>query len=138
MHCATLEISRKDDCTPVSFMLIFCCLAGFLSYVPFILRSNMLLLIFPCIYMFCANMYVLSDSVAFIKLTSPDNFTFNRGRYGIFGRKNREITGVRLGYNGGRIGERSVKNEVRRFFTSLFGFCSEQLEKHAARKIKVL
>ena len=116
MHCATLEISRKDDCTPVSFMLIFCRLAGFLSYVPFILRSNVLLLIFPCMYMFCADMHVLSDSMAFTKLTSPDNFSFNRGRYGILWRKNREITGVRLGDNRGRIGERSVKKRSAEIF----------------------
>ena len=55
-------------------MLIFCRLAGFLSYVPFILRSNVLLLIFPCMYMFCVDMHVLGDSTAFIKLTSPDIF----------------------------------------------------------------
>ena len=51
MHCATLDIQAKDDYTLVSFMLSFRRPADILPYMPFILRSFPLLLIFPLPYM---------------------------------------------------------------------------------------
>ena len=70
MHCATLDIKAKVDYTLVPFMLSFRCPAVFLPCMPFILRSNALLLIFSCVYMFCAIRLVLRVSVSLAISTS--------------------------------------------------------------------
>ena len=64
MHCATLDIKAKVEYTLVSFMLSFCYPAGFWPYLPSNLRSNVLLLIFSCVYMFCVISCVLRAAMA--------------------------------------------------------------------------
>lgn len=78
MHCATLEISQKDDYTPVSFMLSFGRLAVFLSYMPSISRRIVLLLIFSSILPSLLFWHVLEASVALFLLIEAISY-INRG-----------------------------------------------------------
>jgi len=83
MHCATLDIQAKVEYTLVSFVLSFCCPAANWPYLPFILRSFPLQLIFPITYMSFLLKPLLEPPVAsFWALTGvarPDN----RGGIGV-------------------------------------------------------
>ena len=74
MHCATLEISRKVDYTPVSFMLSFWTPGSYLPYLPSILRSIALLLIFPYILLSFTIIRVLARSMALVIYGFPGLF----------------------------------------------------------------
>ena len=68
MHCATLEIKAKVEYTLVTFMLSFCCPAGFWPYLPSISRSNALLLIFLVSLLTFTLMQLLPGDPAHIAL----------------------------------------------------------------------
>jgi hypothetical protein len=74
MHCATLDIKAKVEYTLVLFMLSFCCLAGFWSYLPSSSRSNMLLPIFLCVYISLPAPCVLRASEALAIYSFPGYF----------------------------------------------------------------
>lgn len=82
MHCATLDIEAKDEYTLVSFMLSFCRPAGFLSYMPSILRSIALLLIKLCILSSFGLICVLGASSGYVGLLPLLFTTTNRGGEG--------------------------------------------------------
>jgi len=71
MHCATLDIKAKVEYTLVPFMLSFGCLSSFWLYLPSILRSNTLLLIFLYIDTSYCISCVLCDAAALAKNDFP-------------------------------------------------------------------